>query len=166
MHKLGIYFWIRVCVMTISLGAVVATIYKLNHPGSRGLLEMLAGVGSPNKVKLCPTRVSSVSVIGKTAVFQEDMKWYRTQAGEREELDPVAMEMWFSEYCTVKSEPTEKPAGDSQPVLTLAYVAGLPVTLQMADNGVFTLGKAHFRSVKLAEAIQALTEIPKASTPK
>jgi hypothetical protein len=152
--------------MAISLIAVVSTIYKLNHPGTRGLLEIMAGIGSPNKVRLCPTRVSSVSVIGKTALFQEDLKWYRTEGGQREEVDPIAVEMWFSEYCTVKGEPAEKPPGESQPVMTLAYVAGLPVTLQVAENGVYTLGKAHFRSAKLNEAIKTLTELPKASTPK
>lgn len=152
--------------MMISLVAVVSTIYKLNNPGTRGLLEIMAGMGSANKVKLCPTRVSSVSVIGKAALFQEDLKWYRTHSGEREELDPIAVEMWFSEYCTVRSEPAEKPGDGSQPVMTMAYVAGLPITLQMSESGVFTFNNVHFRSSKLKEAIQAIGEIPKASNPK
>lgn len=167
MYKLGVYFWIRVSVMAVTLIAVVATIYKLNNPGSRGLLESLAGLGSSaNRVKLCPTRVSSVSVIGKTALFQEELKWYRTRDGMREELDPIAVEMWFSEYCTVRSEPAEKPATDSQPVMTLAYVAGLPVTLQVSESGIFTWNGNHFRSPKLNEAIQALSDIPVATHSK
>jgi hypothetical protein len=167
--KLGVYFWLKVSMMMVTLVAVLYTIYALNNPGTKNLIELLAGAsgqGAQSRVKLCPTRVSSISIIGKTALFQDGLKWFRTTEGQRQELDPIAVEKWFSEYCTVGSEPASPPASQPQPVVTFAYVAGLPVTLQQSEGGVFTLNGVHFRSEKLVEAIQAVTTLPEATQRK
>lgn len=151
MQKVGVYFWVRVTVMIITLVGVIFLMYRLNGPS--------AGRAA-NAVQLCPTRVSSVSVIGRAAVFQEDLKWYRAQAGGREELNPIEVEKWFSKYCTVTAEPVQAPSGEATPVMTVAYVAGLPITLKQSGDGIFSWGDVHFRSAKLDEAIQALTSLP------
>ena len=151
MQKLGRYFWVRVVVMVFSLAGVIALIYKLGQPAH-------------NTVTLCPTRVSSLSVIGRAAVFQEGMKWYRTHgSGERTELDPIAVEKWFAEYCSVDVEKisgeTAPVQSQGEPIITIAYVAGLPITLRQSDDGVFHWGAHNFRSPKLTEGIARLLEL-------
>lgn len=155
-------------MMMITLSAVVYTIYTLNNPGTKGIFQLIAEMNQPShqRVNVCPTRVSSVSVIGKAALFQEGLKWYRTLAGTRQELDPIAVEKWFSEYCTVGSELAPAPADNSLPIATFAYVAGLPVTLQQSGSGIFTMNGIHFRSQKLVEAIESIATLPVATKPK
>jgi hypothetical protein len=150
MQKVGFYYWVRATVMFATLVGVIVLMYRLN-------ISLTSGPAG--SVQICPTRVSSVSVIGRAAVFQEDLRWYRAQAGGREELNPIAVEKWFSEYCTVSAEAAPAPSKESVPVLTVAYVAGLPVTLRQSED-VFTLGNIHFRSAQLKEAIDALTRLP------
>ena len=170
MYKLGIYFWIRVGVMAMSLTAVLLTIHHLNNPQSGGLLGVYRYFNGTKtggeSIRLCPTRASSVSVIGKAAVFQESLKWYRAGEGERTELDPIAVEKWFSEYCTIHAQPSTKPDGELQPVATVAYVSGLPSTLMQAADGTFLWQDKYFRSDELNQAFQALIQLPEARTPE
>lgn len=157
--KVGGFFWFRVAMMAIALSAVIWTIYTLNTPGARTPLEVLAGVPE-SSFNLCPTRVSSVSVVGRAAVFQDSLKWYKVEGGERRELDSVAVEKWFAHYCKVAAHPVPKPAGDSKPVVTLAYVAGSPVTLRQSADGVFSWQNYHFVSEALSKGLDELFEIP------
>lgn len=166
--SLGAYFWVKVTMMMVTLAAVIYTIFTLNNPGTKGIFQLIAEMNQPskNRVNVCPTRVSSISVIGKAALFQEDLKWFRTLEGTRQELDPIAVEKWFSEYCAVGSEPAPAPSDNSLPIATFAYVAGLPVTLQQSESGVFTMNGFHFRSQKLVEAIESISTLPAATKRK
>ncbi len=155
--KVGIYYWVRVGVMIISLIGVLTLMKKLNMPG--------ALLGAGEKVDLCPTRVSSVSVIGQFSIVQEGMKWYRTGDGaERTLLDQVGVEKWFAKYCVVPATP-EQPPPDSAPLLTLAYISGLPVTLMVSPEGVFSIKDSHFRSLELLQAITALENLATSTKP-
>lgn len=157
--KVGVYFWIRVAVMAAALFGVLTIMKKLNQPGA------LAGGGGDETVNLCPTRVSSVSMIGRFAIKQDGMKWYRTGDGEeRTELDPVAVEKWFGENCQLRAT-KESANADAAPLVTLAYISGLPSTIMMGPDGVFSMNQSHFRSQELLKAITALEHLPTAAKP-
>lgn len=158
-EKIGIYFWVRVAVMFIVLLSVISLMRRLGPGGSTGTV-------ADDQFQICPTRVSSVSMIGKTAVFQDGMKWYTTKSGERRELNTIAVERWFSEYCSVPADAVAAPETPGQPLVTLAFVAGSPMTLNFSpDAGVYSWHGRHFRSKKLDEALQALDELPIATPP-
>ena len=165
--KLGVYFWVRVAVMIVALVGVLSLMSRLRG-GSGGTADLVPAV-SAGFLRLCPTRVASVSLIGKTAVFQDGLKWFRTGSatggGERQELDGVAVEKWFSSYCSIPIEEAAAPGPGSQPLLTLAYVSGLPMTLSLSPDGVFSWKDRSFRSPKLNEALQSLNELPTARAP-
>ena len=155
--KVGIYFWIRVGVMAAALFGVITIMKRLNQPGALG--------AGNEAVNLCPTRVSSVSMIGRFAIMQDGLKWYRTgDGGERTELDPVAVEKWFGENCQLSGAKEEASPGGT-PLMTLAYVSGLPATILMSADGVFSMNKSHFRSQDLLRAITALEHLPPAAKP-
>jgi hypothetical protein len=141
--------------MVLALAGILTLMKKLNMPGA---------LGGGDSVDICPTRVSSVSLIGRFAIVQDGMTWYRTGNGQRTELDPVAVEKWFGEYCQVSAR--KVPANDAAaPLLTLAYVSGLPLTLMVNAEGVFTFNRSHFQSAELAQAITALEHLPSAAKP-
>lgn len=153
MPKIGAYYWVRVGVMVITLIGVLIVMKRLD-------LTKSAAKG----VDLCPTRVSSLSVVGRFAVLQDGMKWYRAEGGERQELDFIAVEKWFSEHCRLEAkEVTEAPG--TNPLLTLAYVSGDPKTLNMNPDGVFTWDGRAFSSAELAHALSALELLPVRSKP-
>lgn len=153
-QEIGIYYWARVGVMICSL---LGVLYIMNHLN-------LGHDTSPSSVTLCPTRVSSVAVIGKAALMQDGLQWYRTQDGQREELDPVAVEKWFSQYCTIAAEPASKPES-AQPWITWAYVSGSPKTVQQATDGVYVFEGRAFRAPALMQAVQDLENLPKVTKP-
>lgn len=157
-QEIGIYFWVRVGVMLFTLAGVLLLMQKLKS--SEGLFS-----ASSDKVDICPTRVSSISVIGRFAIMQEGLKWYRTKEGERTELDPIAVEKWFGINCKVSAEKIASPVETKDPVVTFAYVAGLPATLMTGENGAFALNKSHFRSPQLAQAILDLETLPAPTMP-
>jgi hypothetical protein len=153
--QVGIYFWVRVGVMVLALAGVLTLMKKLDMPGA---------LGGGDSVDLCPTRVSSVSLIGRFAIIQDGMTWYRTGDGNRTELDQVAVEKWFGEYCQVTATKVASNDG-AAPLLTLAYVSGLPLTLMVNAEGVFTFNRSHFQSAELTQAITALEHLPTAAKP-
>ena len=143
--------------MIASLIGTITIMRRLGMPAATTTAE--------SKVNICPTRVSSISVIGRFAIMQDGMRWFKTGEGDgRVELDPVAVEKWFSQNCKVASTPegaNEAPT----PLLTFAYVSGLPSTLMVNEAGVFTLGQEHFRSLELSQAITQLENLPIAIKP-
>lgn len=155
--KVGIYFWVRVGVMILTLVAVITLMYRLKSP------DALLGTATPaNSINLCPTRVSSISVIGRFALTQEGMSWFRLADGQRTELDPVAVEKWFSNHCTVEVQPVAD-AKDGAPLMTLAYVSGSPQTLLMNEDNIFSLGGLYFKSTQMIQLLTSLETLP---TPK
>lgn len=152
--KVGFYYWVRVGVMILSLVGIIMLMKKMNSPG------VFAGPATNESVDICPTRVSSVSVIGRFAVMQDGLNWYRTgDANGRTELDPVAVEKWFGVNCNLPA--LKEGANDgATPLLTVAYVSGLPATLLVNADGVFTFNRLHFRSPELSRAIRALDSLP------
>jgi len=155
--QIGIYYWVRVGVMILTLVGVLSVMYRLK-PTS------FLGGSNANSVNLCPTRVASVAMIGRFALIQDGMKWYRAEQGERTELDQIAAEKWFGAHCKVSAEQVESNEGAS-PLLTLAYVSGSPKTILMSPDGVFTMDQSHFRSLQLVQAITALENLPIATKP-
>lgn len=153
MVKIGPYYWVRVAVMVITLVGVVTVMKRFSVVKP-----------SESSVDLCPTRVSSMSVVGRFAVLQDGMKWYRAEGGERKELDSIAVEKWFSEYCKLESKTVEKAEGQT-PLLTLDYVSGDPKTLNMTPDGIFTWEGRTFSSPELASAISALELLPISKKP-
>ncbi len=150
----------RVGVMILSLVGSIMLMRKLNKPGALG-----GGVAASEDIDLCPTRVSSVSMIGRFAIKQDGMDWFRTgDAAGRTELDPVAVEKWFGSFCRVKAAKQESNE-NATPLVTIAYVSGLPMTLLMNPDGVFSLNGAHFRSLELAQGITALETLPAVTKP-
>lgn len=146
-QKVGVYFWVRVVVMCAALVAVIAIMFKLNSPKS-------------HELNLCPTRVSSVSLIGSLAIIQDGMTWFRAAQGERKELDQVAVEKWFGLHCMIDIEAVKGPApSDMNPLITFAYVSGSPVTLQRSGD-IFMLHGQYFRSNELTEALKELESLP------
>ncbi|HMN67412.1 MAG TPA: hypothetical protein PKC28_02640 [Bdellovibrionales bacterium] len=171
MEKIRPTYWIRPIIMTATLIAVMSIIYKIKQQGGgfftgAPMVEGREHV-SRTAVHLCPTRVSSLSVIGKFAILQDGMKWYRSRDGQREEVNQIAVEKWFSEHCTVKADLMDMPptAAVTAPIVTLAYVSGEPVTLQRSADGLFALGKNYFRSPELEAALESLEQIPSPTVP-
>lgn len=157
--KVGFYYWVRVGVMILSLIGSIMLMRKLSKPGALG------GVAATDSVDICPTRVSSVSVIGRFAIMQDGMNWYRTGGPEgRTELDPVAVEKWFAANCRVNASKEGTNAGAS-PLMTLAYVSGLPMTLLVNGDGIFSLNGTHFRSGDLSQGINELENLPPVAKP-
>lgn len=151
-QKVGIYFWIRVIVMGCTLAAVLIIMYRLNTPSLREL-------------NVCPTRVSSISVIGSMALIQDGMTWFRTKEGQREELDPIAVEKWFGEHCKVEIESVSGVAPkETRPWITFAYIAGSPVTIQQAGD-ILMLNGRYFRSSELTQATAELESLPPVRKP-
>jgi hypothetical protein len=149
--KVGLYFWVRVGVMILALIGVLTLMRKMNAPNAT------------NSVELCPSRISSISVIGRFAILQDDNQWYRTgEGGERLQLDSTAVDEWLKSSCTVPVS-FEGANSDAKPLLTLAYISGLPATLMVNEDGVFTFHQAHFRSLQLSQAITSLENLPLAS---
>lgn len=151
-QKVGLYFWIRVAVMCAALIGVVIIMYKLNVPDSA-------------EFNVCPTRVTSIALIGDLALIQDGMTWYRSKGGERVELDQVAVEKWFLANCKVAIEAVSgEPPKNTHPLVTFAYVSGTPVTLQKSAD-VFTYSGTYFRSEHLNKALAQLAELPPAKKP-
>lgn len=145
--------------MVLALIGVITLMRKMDKPG------VFSGGAANEAVDLCPTRVTSVSVIGKFAIMQDGMNWYRTGGPQgRTELDPVAVEKWFGGNCKVTAS-TEAANEGATPLLTLAYVSGLPATLLMSADGIFTFNRAHFRSQELLKAVSDLETLPAVSKP-
>jgi hypothetical protein len=149
--KVGLYFWVRVGVMILALVGILTLMRKMNAPSVA------------QSVDLCPSRVASLSVIGRFAILQDGKQWYRTgDGGERVQLDSTAVEEWLKSGCTVTAS-FEGANSDAKPLLTLAYASGLPATLMVNEDGVFTLNQSHFRSLQLSQAITALEHLPTAN---
>lgn len=147
----------RVGVMILTLVGVILLMKKMNSPNA-------FSTAGNESVNLCPTRVSSLSVIGRFAIVQEGLNWYRTGDSGRTELDPVAVEKWFGQNCKVSA--TKEGANEgATPLVTLAYVSGLPMTLLVSGDGVFTFNQSHFRSLELSQAITALEHLPNVVKP-
>ena len=138
--------------MMCTLVAVVTIMYRLNTPAS-------------HELNICPTRVSSISVIGSMALIQDGMIWFRTKNGQREELDPIAVEKWFGAHCSMAIEAVSGTAPkDTRPWVTLAYVSGLPLTIQREQN-IFMFGGRYFHSEELTQAVAELESLPPAKKP-
>jgi hypothetical protein len=151
-QKLGVYFWVRVAVMCAALVGVVLIMFKLNTPDAA-------------EFNLCPTRVTSIALIGETAVIQDGMTWYRLESGQRKELDQVAVEKWFSAHCKIAIQAVSGQAPqETHPWATIAFVSGSPVTLQRADS-VFTFDGRYFHSAQLVQAMTELKALPEAKKP-
>jgi len=151
-QKLGIYFWVRVAVMCAALVAVVLIMFKLNTPDSA-------------EFNICPTRVTSIALIGDSALMQDGLTWYRLKNGQRQELDQVAVEKWFSANCKVAIEAVSGEAPkETHPWATIAYVSGSPITLQRADS-IFMSNERYFRSEHLIQAMSQLQALPEAKKP-
>ncbi len=151
-QKVGIYFWVRVIVMCAALVAVITIMFRLNSPPS-------------SELNICPTRVSSVAVIGSMALMQDGMTWYRAKGGQREELEPVAVEKWFGLHCKVDIEAVSGPAPkETHPWVTLAYVSGVPKTVQRAED-IYMWDGRYFRSTELTQAMTELESLPSAKKP-
>lgn len=150
--KVGVYFWVRVAVMCAALVGIVVLMYKLNVPDSA-------------EFNACPTRVTSIAVIGEMALIQDGMTWYRSKGGERVELDQVAVEKWFSANCKVAIQAVSGEAPkESHPLVTFAYVSGSPVTLQKSGD-IYIYSGSYFRSEHLTRALAQLNELPPAKKP-
>lgn len=151
-QKVGVYFWVRVAVMCLALVGIIVIMYKLNVPDSA-------------EFNVCPTRVTSIAVIGEMALIQDGMTWYRSKAGERIELDQVAVEKWFSANCQVAIQAVSGAAPENaHPFVTFAYVSGTPVTLQKSGE-VYVYGDRYFKSEQLEKAVVQLAELPPAKKP-
>jgi hypothetical protein len=151
-QKLGVYFWVRVIVMCAALVGVVWIMFKLNTPDAA-------------EFNLCPTRVTSIALIGETAVIQDGMTWYRLENGQRKELDQVAVEKWFLANCKIAIQAVVGDAPkETHPWATIAFVSGSPITLQRADS-IFTFDGRYFRSQQLTQAMTELQALPEAKKP-
>ena len=138
--------------MILALVGVLTLMRKMNTP-------------SPQVVDLCPSRVTSLSVIGRFAILQDGDQWYRTgDGGPRVQLDPTAVEVWLKSSCSVAAS-FEGANSDAKPLLTLAYASGLPATLMVNEDGIFSLNQSHFRSLQLSQAITELEHLPTTSKP-
>lgn len=151
-QKVGVYFWVRVVVMCAALVGVVWIMLRLNSPNAA-------------EFNLCPTRVTSIALIGETALVQDGMTWYRLENGQRKELDQVAVEKWFLANCNIAIEGVmgEAPR-ETHPWATIAFVSGAPITLQRADS-IFTFDGRYFRSQQLLKAMAELQALPGAKKP-
>lgn len=147
--KVNFWFWFRAFVMTCGFIGTVIAIKRLDRTSSPGQF-----------VNLCPTRVTAVEFADQVSIQQDGLSWYRKVDGRLEEVDPIAVEKWFAQYCRVKvpaiGEPGETPA---VPLATLAYVSGPPQILATTGEVLSFMGKT-FESDTLKKGLSELREIP------
>lgn len=158
---MGKTYWIRVVVMIITLFGVIIVMRKLN-PNSDHSSPSLSwlGLSSSQIVNLCPTRVVGLKGTNGVALLNEDMKWYRYSSdGKAVEVDPVAVEKWFSEHCMVQAEKTDAASGSVE-IMTVFFVNGDTSPLGRATTGEFSFMGQNFKSPQLDRAISALEGLP------
>lgn len=154
----------------LALAGVLMTMRQLNQPkgfaqGS-GFLSFFSGNKDPHAaaVNLCPTRITRLEA-GHVAVFQDGMDWYRTSSTEKERLDPVAVEKWFSRNCALEVKKTSASA-DVTAALKVFFVSGEPQTLLKSASGEFEWMGQPFISTHMDKALNELVELPVTTKPR
>lgn len=145
--KVNFWYWFRAFVMTCGFIGTVIAIKRLDKTSAR-------------VVDLCPTRVTAIEFPDQVSIQQDGLYWYRKANGRFEEIDPIAVEKWFAQYCRLNVSALGD-AGDTSlaPVATLAYVSGPPQILGTTGELLSFMGKT-FKSDSLKAALSDLREAP------
>lgn len=160
---MGFGYWFRVSMMCVALIGVIYVMQSMNQqkrPGQKpnALLAFFSGDPNAADVNLCPTRVTRLEA-GKVSIFQEGLEWYRTTESERQRLDPVAVEKWFSSHCAQEGKKTSASA-DVKEALKVFFVSGEPQILLKSSSGEFEWMGQPFQSEQMDRALNELGELP------
>lgn len=146
-------YWFRVVIMVITLVAVILLMRNLNQEKKPSTAV---------SVTLCPTRVQLVEIAADGSVLQQKgTKWIRNSS---QELDPIAVEKWFSALCSISAEPGASGEG-FQPAIRLTYITGESQMVLRAPSGEFQTGDIKFNSKDLEDALAAFRTLPEAKPP-
>ena len=153
---------VRINFLVLGLGLVVYGIWYLNN---RGLPTPVASfIGAPSeKMQLlnwCETRVSALDLANGRRVYQKGMKWFADGPMESGQLDMIAMEKWFGNYCEV---PVRRHAGRIQAkalVATVEFIDGVRLDIRADGQGLMSLKGHVFASEVLESAFLELMELP------
>ncbi len=160
---MGILYWVRVGVMTLTLLLIASIIYS-QQKGQSALQNFTnvffsAPTDGRHKVVLCPTRVKSIQFPSGATLEQAGMDWARTQNNGQQILDTIGLEKWFGRYCTINAELAPTSALLSPGLETLAtwrYIQGEDQLLQKNTAGVYVWQNVAFISPTLDTALQEL----------
>lgn len=147
-------YWFRVVMMVITLVAVIWLMRSLSMDKK-----------AVTSVTLCPTRVKLVEIAADGMRLQQDgIKWVRNSANLNQELDPIAVEKWFSILCSVSAQPVSSGSG-FQPAFRLSYITGETQMVLRAPTGEFQMRDVTFTSKDLDDALAAFRTLPEAKPP-
>jgi hypothetical protein len=159
---MGKTFWLRVVMMCVTLVGVIWAMRALQPRHTDSTTLSWLGFSSDKIVNLCPTRIVGLqSTTNGNAVLNQEMKWYRhsDQTNSSVELDPVAVEKWFSSNCMLKVQKVSPP-DDATEIMKVFFVDGKTESLKRSPSGAFTYMDQSFKSEQLDQAISALEGLP------
>jgi hypothetical protein len=154
---MGTAYWFRVGMMALALGAVLFIMRRLNQTPS----SWMSGhkTSASTVIQLCPTRVTRLEA-GDLVLFEKDMTWYRQGEGSSaRRLDPVAVEKWFSQNCTLNATRVS-PSADVHNALKVFFVSREPEMLLRSAGGEYEWMGISFSSGQMDEALNALPNLP------
>jgi len=163
--------WIQTLFLSLSLALVIGLIQKLKSSPEWVDKLSLAFYGSEahDQLDWCQTRVTKIEAPNKFKVFQEGLKWFKTdlETGNRAELGFIPVEKWFANYCRLfvqgKTEglATELKGPDEELLADVKFVDGTSSQFMQIAPEIFTWNKTTFRSPELKKALDDLSQLPK-----
>ena len=161
---MGAAHFFKVLLMCVSLAGVIVVMGRLNQsPGSMNVAKRARTAKLVEGVNVCPTRVTRLEN-SAWSVFEEGLNWYRQTGSQRQKLDPIAVEKWFSQNCTLLGQPVAKVSPDLpnkvEAALKISFVSGQPQTLSKTAEGYYGWMDRWYKSNQAAQAIQDLGALP------
>ena len=151
------WLFFKVNLMVVGLGFVIYLMYFFSHHGLPRPVASLMGLPSAQSslfsFNWCDTRVTSLNLGEGTRIYQRGYKWFRESGAQGPvELDFIAVEKWFAQYCKVRAErlPDLRPG---RVVAVVNFVNGDQELLRGASEDEFRWRDQVFRSPELAKAL-------------
>lgn len=149
----------KINLMVVGLVVIIYTSHALSTRGLPSSLGSFLGMGPSTNailnVSWCDTRVTSIEFEPGQKIFQEGYKWYSQTAGQSPtELNFLAVEKWFAEYCKVKAKnASDVPASGIAAVIE--FIDGRREMIKTAGNGLFRWRDRSFESTELEQGLEA-----------
>lgn len=153
----------------LAFGLTAYLIYAVNTRGlSPGFLALFGIESSAptqshslKKWTWCETRVTNLMQPGVFQLSQEGRNWIEERPEGQRVVDFIAVEKWFTRFCTLGIEPVEgRTSEDFKPVFMVKFVDGRTEILRQSSEGHFAWKGQVFLSSELLEAFQALHALP------
>lgn len=173
---MGIRYWVRVVMMSLSFLAVIFIIRRTQEKGlPPAIVAPIVGEESRvakiapthQRVDLCENRVRSLKTSNGLEVFENGLNWFSRKNSAEKKLDPVSVERWFGKNCSVFVEDLRPAASKdveaATPVLILDFIQGAPAEVKRISTGEFIWKQISFHSKQFEEALVQLAELQEAS---